>query len=779
MIKKESYIGKSVKRKDGPEKVTGSAKYVGDLKFGSMLYAKILRSKYAHAKIIRIDTSKAEKLPGVKAVVTGKDFPQRMGLYLLDRTPYAVDKVRYYGEPVAGVAAVSEEIAQKAIELIEVEYEELPAVLDPREGMKEGAPLIHPDLKNYEHVPAIYPKPDTNISNHFKIRKGNVEEGFAKSDYIFEGEYYVPQIQHTPIETHTAIVMCDSTGKFTIWSSNQSPNAVRKILSHSLKIPMTKIRVLGPYCGGGFGAKAGVNIEAPLIPLALKLRNKPIKYVTTREEEFRDTFVRQGMYAKIKTGVTKEGRIVAQELEMVWDAGAYNEYGVNITRAAGYSSAGVYDIPYMKTDSYCVYTNKPNGGPLRGFGMSEMHWAIEQHMDMIAHKLGMDPIEFRLKNIQRDGSTNATGQVLKDVGIEKCILRAKELIGWEEIKGEPKPELSSGKVRAKGLACMIKAPAMPNNAASSAIVKFNDDGTVALLITAQEIGQGAFTALAQICAEELGVPEDWIKVSQPDTDYTAYEWQTVASRITYSAGNAVIRAARDAKRQLLEMGAKHFGVPLEELDVYDGYVYVVADPARKIAVKDIALGLTLPDGSGWGGPVIGKGVFIPEGVVSFDKETGQSPKGVSHWTYGVQAVDIEVDVDTGKIDVKKVVAVYDIGKVINPDLAKAQTEGGIIQGLSTALFEEMKFDEKGKLLNPSFVDYKIATAAELPEMIIDFIETPLEDGPYGARGFGEHVMVPTAPAIANALYNALGIRINTLPLTAEKVRKAIKEKYGI
>lgn len=778
MLNKVSLIGQSIKRKDGPEKVTGSAKYVGDINLSSMLYAKIVRSKYAHARILRIDTSKAEQLRGVKAVVTGQDFPKRMGLYLMDRTPYAVDKVRYYGEPVAGVAAISEEIAERALELIEVEYEELPVLLDPREARQEGAPLIHPELKHYEHVPAIYPKPDTNISNHFKIRKGDIAEGFAKAEHIFEDEYYVPQIQHTPIETHTAIVMCTNTGSFTIWSSNQSPNAVRKILSHSLKIPMTRIRVLGPYCGGGFGSKAGVNIEALLIPLALKVRNKPIKYITTREEEFRDTFVRQAMYAKIKTGVTREGKVIAQELTMYWDAGAYNEYGVNMTRAAGYSSAGVYDIPYMKTDSYCVYTNKPNGGPLRGFGMSEMHWAIEQHMDMIAHKLGFDPVEFRLQNIQRDGSTSASGQVVTGVGIDKCLLKAKQLIGWEEIKGEPRVDIKEGKVRAKGLACMIKAPAMPNNAASSAIVKFNDDGTVSLLITAQEIGQGAFTALAQICAEELGIPVDWVKVSQPDTDYTAYEWQTVASRITYSAGNAVIRASRDAKGQLLEMGSKHFCLPPGELDVYEGYVYVKADPAKKIAVKEMAIGLTLPDGSGWGGPVIGKGIFIPEGVVSFDQETGQSPKGVSHWTYGVQAVDIEVDVDTGKIDVKRVVAVYDIGRVINPDLAKAQTEGGIMQGLSSALFEEMKFDEKGKLLNPSFVDYKIATAAELPEMIVDFVETPLEDGPYGARGFAEHVMVPTAPAIANALYNALGIRTKTLPLSAEKVRKAIKEKYG-
>ncbi|HOL01752.1 MAG TPA: xanthine dehydrogenase family protein molybdopterin-binding subunit [Bacillota bacterium] len=774
---REAYIGVGVRRNDALGKVTGAARYAGDLKFPGMLYVKLLRSPYAHARIVRIDTSKAQELPGVKAVVTGKDFPYRMGLYLKDRTPYAIDKVRYYGEPVAGVAAESVEVAEKALELIEVEYEELPCVLDIREAIKPDACLVHPDLHTYEIGPAFYPVPHTNISNHFRIRKGDLEKGFAEADLIVEGEYWVPHIQHSPIEPHAAIALYDHNCKLTMWASSQSPFAMRSILSQSLGIPMNKVRVIAPYVGGGFGGKAGLNVEATLVPLAMKCKGRPVKLVCTREEEFRDTFVRQGMLCRLKTGVKRNGRITAQEFEMYWDAGAYTEYGVNVTRAAGYSSSGVYDIPNMKTDSYCVYTNKPVGGPLRGFGHGENHWAMEQHIDRIAHELGMDPVEVRRVNLQRDGSTNATGQVLRNPGIEQCLEKAVELIGWEEVTGPGVVKPGTKKVRAKGIACMTKAPAMPNDAASSALIKVNDDGTVYLSIGAQELGQGSFTALAQIAANELGVRYEDVKVLPVDTDTSAYEWQTVASRITFSCGRAVMAAAQDARRQVLDHASKYFGVPVEDIDIADSMVFVKSDPKRSVHIGQLSLGVTLPDYSGYGGPIIGRGKFIPEGISAMDPETGQSEKPVANWTYGAQAVEIELDVETGKIDVLKVVAVYDAGRVINPITASTQVEGGVVQGISIGLLEELKFDEQGKLLNPSYIDYKISTAADIPrELLVDFVEVPQEDGPYGARGIGEHVMVPTPPAIANALYHAAGIRLTTLPMTSEKVYWALKER---
>jgi CO/xanthine dehydrogenase Mo-binding subunit len=462
---------------------------------------------------------------------------------------------------------------------------------------------------------------------------------------------------------------------------------------------------------------------------------------------------------------------MAQELKMIWDGGAYTEYGANITRAAGYTSGGPYEIAHMKTDSYCVYTNKPVGGPFRGFGMGELHWALEQQLDQIACKLGIDPVQIRMINACRDGSINACGEKLKDIGLTKCIEKAAEMIGWDKPK-----EQTPGKVRGRGIACMVKGPAMPPNAGSSAVLKINEDGSANLLITATEIGQGSMTALAQIAAEELGMSVDKIEVALPDTEYTPYEWQTVASRITYSAGNAVIRAARDAKRQLKELAAVGFGVTPEEMDVANDKVFLTANPEKYYTIAELSLGLVLPNGGGVGGPIIGRGSWVPEGLGGLDPETGQGTKAVAHWTFGCQAVEIDVDVETGKIDLVNVAAVYDIGRVINPCMAEGQTQGGIVQGQGVAFHEQMVFDENGKLKNPSFVDYKLINAVEMPRMSIHFVETPLEDGPYGARGFGEHVMVPTAPAIANALYDALGIRVKSLPMTAEKVLKAIKDK---
>lgn len=768
---KKTLIGQSVIRKDALEKVTGAAKYVADLKFRPLLYAKILRSPYAHAKIISIDTSKAEQLPGVKAVVTGKEFNQYLGLYLVDRTLYASDKVRYIGEAVAGVAATSLEIAEEALKLIEVEYEVLPTILDPEKAMEPDAPLIHEKLHEYKCVPFIMPVPHTNISNHFKIRKGDIEEGFAQSDYIFEDEYYVPQMQHAPIEPHGTVAHVDLAGKITIHNSCQSPNATRKMLASALNYPINKIRVIAPYVGGGFGGKAGATIEALVVPLALKTRGYYVSLLYEREEEFRDTFVRQGMKAYVKTGVTKEGKLLAQELKMIWDGGAYTEYGSNITRAAGYTSGGPYEIPNMKTDSYCVYTNKPVGGPFRGFGMGELHWALEQQLDQIAHKLGIDPVQIRILNACKDGSINAYGEKLKDIGLVKCIEKAAEDIGWgRELPAVP------GKKLGLGIACMVKGPSMPPNAGSSAVIKLNEDGTANLLITATEIGQGSNTALAQIAAEELGMSVDKLEVALPDTEYTPYEWQTVASRITYSAGNAVIKAARDVKRQLKELAAVGFGVTPEEIDVAEDKVFVQAQPEKYYTMAELALGLVLPGGGGVGGPIVGRGSWVPEGLGGLDPETGQGVKTVAHWTFGCQAALVEVDEETGQIELKKVSAVYDIGRVVNPAMAEGQTQGGIVQGQGVAFHEAMLFDEKGKLRNPSFVDYKLINAMDMPEMSVHFVETPLEDGPYGARGFGEHVMVPTAPAIANALFDAVGVRVKTLPMTGEKVLAQIKGK---
>lgn len=768
------YVGQRIERVDGIKKVTGDLKYTDDLKMPGMLYAAVKRSPYPHAKILNIDISKAEKLPGVKAITTGKDFPKRVGLYLADKTFLAVDKVRYRGEAVAAVAAETLEIAEEAVRLIEVEYEELEPVTNALEAMKPGAPLVHPDLGEYSHAPIFHTVPGTNISEHFKLRKGNVEEGFKQADYILESSFFVPHIQHCPIENHVAIAKYDRDGSLTVWASCQSPYAVRAALSAAFEIPLNKLRVISPAVGGGFGSKAGTTLEGIVIPLSMKT-GRPVKLTYSREDEFVNSYVRQAMYSKFKTGVTKEGKIVALEVEFVWDGGAYTEYGVNITKSAGFAMAGPYEVPNIHGDSYCVYTNNPVGGPYRGFGMAEIHFCIEQNMDAVANAIGMDPVEFRKINAHKPGGRTATNEPVYDnCGLVECIDTVAKDIGYYTPSEQPK---DPKKVRAKGIACGMKAPSMPNDVASSAIIRLNEDGTAYLSVSAQDIGQGSDTTLIQIAAEALSLPPEKITINTGDTANTPYEWQTVASRITFCAGNAVLRAAEDVKRQLIELASIKLSTYPRDLKLEDGYVVSTQYPDKKVSYAELALGLTMPDGSGVHGPIIGRGSFIPENVKNFDLETGQSEKPVAFWTYGANGVEIEVDTETGHIKVLKVASCWDVGKVINPTLIEGQIQGGIVQSIGSALFEEIKLD-KGKFLNQSFMDYKIPTVGDMPEMIVKFVENEQHDGPFGARGIAEPAMIPAAPAIANALYNALGVRIHQIPLTPERVLQAIKEKQN-
>ncbi len=759
------YIGAAIPRKDAVEKVTGSAKYLEDLHFAPLLYAKVKQSPLAHARIKRIDTSKAERLPGVRAVVTGKDFPNRSGLYLMDRTYYAVDKVRYFGEPVAAVAAISEEVAAKAVELIEVEYEELPGVFDPREALKPDAPLVHEDLEKYERVPIFYPKPGTNISNHFKVRKGDVEKGFAEADLILEREYYVPQMQHATIETHKAAALWSPDGKLTVWSTCQSPNVVRQILAKSLEMPLHKIRVISNYIGGGFGGKAGAAMEGLVVPLARKCPGKVVRVVFTREEDIQGTFTRQALYARLKTGVRKDGRLTALEYHMVWDGGAYTEYGVNIVRAAGYSSTGAYDIPNVKADSYCVYTNNPVGGPVRGFGMCEMQWGLERQLDEIAQELGLDPLQIRLINGMKDGSTTATGQVVHDVAFDKCLKAVADAVDWE------KP---AGKYRGKGIAGLVKAPAQPSNASSSCIIRINEDGTVHVLVGATEMGQGMLTSLSAIAAEALNIPVEKIEIRVPDTDFTPYEWQSVGSRTTYSVGHAIVRAAEDALEQIRTAAAVLLNLPANELYLDDDTVYWVKDKSKQVSLKEVADSCKKCTGEGISGPIIGRGSYVPTTMNNLDPETGQGNPGL-FWTFGASAAEVEVDPETGTVKVLQLATALDAGKAVNPQLCRAQIHSGAIMGLSTALYEELKL-EQGRVINPNFTDYKIPTIENIPELTSIVLETPETGGPFGIRGIGEQPMIAVAPAIANAVSNALGVKFNTFPLTPERVWRALKEK---
>ncbi len=774
------YIGVSVPRVDGVKKVTGAAKYVGDMKWPRMLYAKCVKSPYAHAKILSIDVSAAKALKGVHDVITGDYYTKRGGLYLEDKNFLAVNTVKFCGEPVVAVAAETPEIAEAACELVKVEYEPLPVINNPMEGMAKDAILIHPELHTYKVVPIFHPQAHTNISHHHIIRKGDADAAFKYAEehpdeyYITEHEYHVPHVQHTPIENHIAVAQYEPDGKCTVWASCQSPYAVRQALSASFDIPLNKMRIISPYVGGGFGAKAGTTIEGIIIPLAMHSKGRPVMMEYTREEEFVNSYVRQGLYTKIKTAVRKsDGKFLAVQNDFYWDGGAYTEYGVNIVKASGFASTGPYEFDNVKTDAYCVYTNNPVGGPYRGFGMCEIHFGIEQNIDEVAKEIGMDPIEIRRVNGLAPGKSTGTGEIMKSCGFLEALDQVAEAIQYDKPCDPPS---GPHKVRGKGIAGGWKSPSQPTSAGSAAIIRMNEDGTFFLMTSGHDIGQGSDTALTQIAAEVLCCDPSKFTIRTGDTDHTPYEWQTVASRITYCAGNAIKLAAEDLKEKLLDLAQIKLGYIKRELYLEDGWIINRNHPESRMPMSDLALGLAFEDGSGYGGPAIGVGTFTLPNNINYDPATGYSPKPAAFWTTAVAGAEVEVDTETGIIEVKKMVESCDPGHIVNPELYKAQVEGGMMQALGTVLFEELKLKD-GKVLNKSFVDYKIPTIDNAPETFIAMgVEHPEETGPYGARGIGEPAMVPGAPAIANAIYNATGCRFTEMPITPERMLKALQEK---
>ena len=774
------YIGVSVPRVDGVKKVTGAAKYVGDMKWPRMLYAKCVKSPYAHAKIVSIDVSAAKALKGVHDVITGDYYTKRGGLYLEDKNFLAVNTVKFCGEPVVAVAAETPEIAEAACELVKVEYEPLPVINNPMEGMAKDAVLIHPELHTYKVVPIFHPQAHTNISHHHIIRKGDADAAFKYAEehpdeyYITEHEYHVPHVQHTPIENHIAVAQYEPDGKCTVWASCPSPYAVRQALSATFDIPLNKMRIISPYVGGGFGAKAGTTIEGIIIPLAMHCKGRPVMMEYTREEEFVNSYVRQGLYTKIKTAVRKsDGKFLAVQNDFYWDGGAYTEYGVNIVKASGFASTGPYEFDNVKTDAYCVYTNNPVGGPYRGFGMCEIHFGIEQNIDEVAKEIGMDPIEIRRVNGLAPGKSTGTGEIMKSCGCLEALDQVAEAIEYDKPCDAPS---GPHKIRGKGIAGGWKSPSQPTNAGSAAIIRMNEDGTFFLMTSGHDIGQGSDTALTQIAAEVLCCDPSKFTIRTGDTDHTPYEWQTVASRITYCAGNAIKLAAEDLKEKLLDLAQIKLGYIKRELYLEDGWIINRNHPESRMPMSDLALGLAFEDGSGYGGPAIGVGTFTLPNNINYDPATGYSPKPAAFWTTAVAGAEVEVDTETGIIEVKKMVESCDPGHIVNPELYKAQVEGGMMQALGTVLYEELKLKD-GKVLNKSFVDYKIPTIDNTPETFIAMgVEHPEETGPYGARGIGEPAMVPGAPAIANAIYNATGCRFTEMPITPERMLKALQEK---
>ncbi|WP_314590473.1 xanthine dehydrogenase family protein molybdopterin-binding subunit [Paenibacillus terrigena] len=768
-------VGKSVPRKETWEKVTGRAKYVDDASNPGLLHAKIAVSPYAHAIIKSIDLSEAWKLPGVRAIITGQYYPVLTGSPLEDRPPIAIDKVRYYGEPVALVVAEQEHIAEMAALSIQVEYDPLPVVNSPTEAYQKNAPIIHEHLAMYKRTEEAIPEVGTNVANRTKIRKGNMEEGWKRSDHTIEVHITIPQSDHAAMELRSSRAEIVPDGKVIIHSTSQSPYVIRRAISSFLHIPLHQVIVHTPLVGGSFGGKSAIQMEFLAVLASRAVGGRAVNIVNSRELDMISSPVHIGLDARVKLGCTREGKIEAADILFLYDGGAYSDRGAIMSRAGATDCTGPYRIDNVHCDSLCMYTNHPYSTSFRGFGHPEMTLAIERAMDILAKKVQMDPLAFRILNAIQPGDTSPTQTQLNrnNLGdLSMCITKLKTLIGWDE---PSKVEIHGHLIRAKGVCCFWKNSNTPTNAGSGAIVMYNADGSVTLLCGAVEIGQGTRTALTQMLAERLCMDEQMVQISTDvNTESDPQHWKTVASRSTFLVGNAVLRAADDAIKQLKEIASIVLGYPPTELDVGGGRVYFIHRPDIGIEIIKIANGYMYPNGNTIGGQVIGRGNYSMQHLTQLDPETGKGTPGPD-WTVGAQAVEVEINTREYTYRIVKAASVIDAGKVINPEFARGQITGAMSMGLSFASREAFQFDTNGKILNPQLRTYKLIRYGGQPEYLVEFVETPNLEAPYGLRGLGEHGLIGMPAALANSLTNAIGVELNQLPLTPEMIWRMVHD----
>jgi len=754
-MSKYSVIGKPTTNVDGAAKVTGEAVYTFDMTLPNMLYGRLLRSPYPHARIISIDTSEAEKLPGVKAVITGKDTPGgKYGLWrrfreLTDQEVLATTKVRFIGDPVAAVAAISEEIAEKALDLINVEYELLPAVFEPLEAIKDDAPLVHDDFEN-----------NINATRH--IEWGNVDEAFKKADYVREDRFNLLSQHPAPMEVHSSIASYDKgSGRLTVWSSTQSPYFLQLGLADALKMREGNIRVIKPHVGGGFGGKNSTMPDSVNAAVLSMKTGRPVKIVFNREEEFTTTEHRTPMHLSIKIGLKKDGTLLAKEVKIITDGGAYTGLGATTLYLAGTWITFPYKTPNYRYDGFRTYTNKVWASSVRGFGAVSALYASETQLDRAAHDLGIDPIEIRRKNAMTPGYEAPGEYKVESAGILACIDKIEQRVKekWAKLGKDEGIGFAAFAYMSGGIFNWIDTP----YAFSGAMVKVNIDGTVDLFTQASDIGQGHNTVSVMICAEELGIGIEDIRLHPADTATTLTDLGAWGSRETLMNGNAIKAAADEVMDKLLDVARmKLVGNLVYDLDAKDKRIYLALRPERGFSYYDIVKDAIKEND---GKPLIGIGHYTPhrKGMVS------------PAYAMGIMGVRAKVDRETGQVEVKDVIVVHDCGQTINPLGARGQVEGSIQLGLGYGLCEEMLFDN-GMILNPSFVDYKLIRSRDMPQ--IELIDVPTYDpeGPYGAKESAEGTVAPTSPAVANAIYNAVGVEFDSNFLRPEKVLKALKEK---
>ncbi len=760
---------KEAVRRDAQLKVEGKAKFNDDYYSPACLQARLLTSVIAHAEIISIDVQEAF-LPGVKAIITGRDCGTLTGSILQDMPVLAADKVRYFGEPIAIVVAGEENIAAQAAKKIKVEYRPLPVLNSIEDSLVADPLLVHPMLARYKRaVPNVYPEENTNISNRTRIRKGNMDEGWAKSAMTIEAEYHIPQASHAFMETRNARAQIEPGGKVIIHSASQAPHSSRALIAHFLNVSESNIEIITPFVGGGFGGKVNPHVELMAYIASRAVGGKEVRIVLTREESFCSSACKIGAKMNVKLGADLGGKLQALKAGFYIDSGAYADTSPIMSRAAAANCSGAYNIPCIECDSLSVYTNHVYTTSFRGFGHEVSTFAIERTIEKLAEKLHIDPAQIRAVNALREGDYTPTQAKLTSSNLgnlNSCITRLKEITGWDS---GTISETGKNTIRAKGMACFSKTSSSPTDAVSTAIVTFCSDGSVLLNCSAVECGPGMTTALPLILAQRLKISPDKISMNtKVDTQDNPIHWKTVASMTTYMAGSAVIAAADDAIRQLKINAAYALKCDPEEVIIENEKAYLKEDPSKSLKFKDIVFCIKESDGNAAGKPVIGRGRFTMKRLSVLDTETGKGKPG-PYWTVGAQAVEVEYDKNEHTFRLLKAATVLDAGKVIHPGCAAGQVLGGMNTGLGLATREIYHYDTKAELKDTSFRTYKIMHFNENPEYYAEFIETPNLSGPYGARGLAEHSVLGMPPALANALGKAAGIQLDTLPITFESV----------
>ena len=765
-------VGQSVPKKESFDKVAGTAMYTADRIEPGLLHVRLTVSPYAHARIAEIDASEALRAPGVLAVLTGDASDVLVGEEIRDRPIIARDRVRYYGEVVAAVVAETEAEAQRAADLVRVRYEPLPVVNRPAEGLRPNAPILHEKLAEYEKGEGVVSVPGTNIASVIRVVKGDLERGWAESDTIVENAVSFGPSDHAAMETRSAIAEIRPDGRVLIETSSQNPFTVKKYLARYFGIEPGFIVVRTPLVGGAYGGKTAIQLE-PLVYLASRaVGGRKVKLVNTREEDMATSPVRIGLEASVRLGSTRDGKIRAARIVYHFDGGAYNDKSSDVARAAAADCTGPYNIEHLHCECLTVYTNHTFPAAFRGYGHAELTFAMERAIDALADELGMDPWELRMRNAVVPGDTAPTRDRLNSSNlgdIRGCLRRLQELSEWDDWKLR---RVDDRTVRAKGIACFWKNSSIDPDASSGAILLFNPDGSVNLETGVVEIGTGTKTVLAQMVAERMRMSVDRVHVQfKVDTMNTPEHWKTVASRGTFLAGRAALKAADDAIRQLIAIAAAVLRADPGDLEIGNETVFVRADPSLKLAYREICYGYRYPNGNSIGGQIIGRGHYIQRRMAPLDPFTGEGALG-PEWNVGAQAVEIEMDTRDFSYRIVKAISVNEAGRVLNQKSALGQVMGAMAMGLGYASRETFYYTDDGRILNPSLRTLSLMRYGENPQYVVEFLEHPCLDAPFGARALGEHGLIAMPAALASAVSRAAGVRMNALPLFPEAVWRA-------